>query len=110
MSKYEQVLKAMDILLDDLTPEQLEKIKQFSEKITDPNKMKPQQALELVKDLGIDIEKLQRNSRRLRAEQLRQNHKPRLGVNEKCHCQSGKKYKKCCMWKDIDSEGKNDSL
>ena len=33
--------------------------------------------------------------------------KPRkLGRNEPCHCGSGKKYKKCCLDKDIKEFGK----
>ena len=29
---------------------------------------------------------------------------PTLGRNEKCHCGSGKKYKNCCMQKDLEAE------
>ena len=30
----------------------------------------------------------------------------KLGRNEPCHCGSGKKYKKCCLDKDIKQYGK----
>ena len=30
---------------------------------------------------------------------------PKIGRNERCPCGSGRKYKKCCLWKDsADSE------
>ena len=29
---------------------------------------------------------------------------PKLGRNERCHCGSGKKYKNCCMQKDLEAE------
>ena len=29
---------------------------------------------------------------------------PKLGRNEKCHCGSGKKYKNCCLQKDLEAE------
>ena len=30
----------------------------------------------------------------------------KLGRNEPCHCDSGEKYKKCCMDKDLQETGK----
>ena len=29
---------------------------------------------------------------------------PKPGRNEKCHCGSGKKYKNCCLQKDLEAE------
>ena len=34
-----------------------------------------------------------------------EDHKRKLGRNELCHCGSGKKYKKCCLFKDIEEYG-----
>lgn len=98
MEQYQEILKSMDILMDDLTPEQLEGLKKIAQKISDPNKMTVNEAMSIVKDLNLDIEKLQKNARRVRAEMLAKNKKPKIGVNEKCPCESGKKYKKCCMF------------
>lgn len=97
MENYAEILKSMDILIEDLTPEQLEGLKKISSKISNPNNMTVEQAVNIVTKLGLDIEKLQKNARKLRAKM--QNKQPKIGVNEKCPCQSGKKYKKCCLWK-----------
>ncbi len=32
--------------------------------------------------------------------------KRKLGRNEPCHCDSGKKYKKCCLYKDLEELGR----
>lgn len=97
MEQYQEILKSMDVLLDDLTPEQVEKLKVLSDKISDPNNMTVDQAMNIVKDLGLDIEKLQKNARRIRAETFAKNKKPKIRPNEKCPCGSDKKYKKCCF-------------
>jgi len=96
----EEILKSMDVLLEDLSPQQIEGMRRVAEKITDPNNMTVNQAMTIVKDLGLDIEKLQKNARRVRAELHAKNKKPKIGPNEKCPCGSEKKYKKCCVWKN----------
>jgi uncharacterized protein YecA (UPF0149 family) len=98
MNNYEEILKNLDIIMEDLTPEQLEGLKKMAETIGNPNNMSVQQAMKLVKDLDLDIEKLQKNARKKRAEEREKTKKPKIGVNEKCPCESGKKYKKCCMF------------
>ena len=35
---------------------------------------------------------------------------PTLGRNDKCHCGSGKKYKNCCLAKDLEEERKKAEL
>ena len=35
---------------------------------------------------------------------------PTLGRNDKCHCGSGKKYKNCCLQKDLEQEREKASL
>jgi uncharacterized protein YecA (UPF0149 family) len=108
MENYQEILKSMDILMDDLTPEQVEGLKRISSRISDPNSMTVNQAMSIVTELGLDIEKLQKNARRIRAEAYAKNKKPKIGVNEKCPCGSGKKYKKCCIWKEtIKTEQKD---
>jgi len=96
-----ELLKSLDVLLEDLSPEQLGKIDELSKTIPDPSKMTVQQAMSLVNTLGLDIEKLQKNARRKRAELLEALRKPRIGANEVCPCKSGKKYKKCCRLKQV---------
>jgi len=99
MNTYEDILKNLDIIMEDLTPAQVEGLKTMAEKIGDPNNMSIQQAMSLVKELDLDIEKLQKNARKKRAQEREKTKKPKIGVNEKCPCNSGKKYKKCCMIK-----------
>jgi uncharacterized protein YecA (UPF0149 family) len=96
----EDILKSMDILMEDLSPEQLEGLKKLSTTISDPNNMSVNQAMQIVNELGLDIEKLLKNARKIRAEMYMKNKKPKIPVNEKCPCGSGKKYKKCCIWED----------
>lgn len=100
MESFPEVLKSLDILLEDLSQEQIEGIKKFSSFIDDPKNISVNQAMKIVKDLNLDIEKLQKNSRKCRAQVYHENKKPRIGNNDKCPCDSGKKYKKCCIWKN----------
>lgn len=99
MSNYQEILKFLDVILEDLTEEQKNRLTQIAEKIKDPSKITATEAKHIVDDVGLDIEKLQKNARRKRAEELNKNRKPKIGANEKCPCNSGKKYKKCCIWK-----------
>lgn len=54
----------------------------------------------LKKEVKKDIE------RKIKEEGLFDAGKRKLGRNEPCHCGSGKKYKKCCLDKDIEKYGK----
>jgi preprotein translocase subunit SecA len=100
MENYKDILKCLDVFIEDLSPEQLESLKRISNRINDPNSMTVNQAMNIVNELGLDIEKLQKNARKIRAESYVKNKKPKIKVNEKCPCESGKKYKKCCMSKN----------
>lgn len=91
--KYADILKNLDVIMEDLTPEQLAGLQKVAETIGDPGNMTAQQAMNLVRDLDLDIEKLRKNARKKMAEIPKP---PKIGVNEKCPCESGKKYKKCC--------------
>jgi preprotein translocase subunit SecA len=92
----EEFLKAFDILAKDLTPEQMNKLENIAKDVPNPEKMTAEQATRIVKDLGIDIEKLQKSARRFKAEEHQKKAKEKVGVNEKCPCGSGKKFKVCC--------------
>jgi uncharacterized protein YecA (UPF0149 family) len=94
----EEVLKALDVSLEDLTNEQKTLLMNLSEEIKDPRNMSPDQAMKIVKALNLDIETLQRKARALRAKTV--SNRVKIGVNEPCPCASGKKYKKCCKLKD----------
>ena len=94
----ESLLKALDVLVGDLTPEQQQKLAELS-KTVNPEKLSAKDALRIVDEVGLDIEKLQKNARKARAEYFKATRKPRIGANEPCTCGSGKKYKKCCRMK-----------
>ncbi len=99
----QEILKALDIIVGDLTPEQLAKLENIAKKIRDPSKMSVQEALGIVNDLNLDIDTLQKNTRRKRAEEMEKNRKPKIGANDKCSCGSGLKFKKCCKFKSQTS-------
>ena len=88
----EDILKSLDILLSDLSPQQIDGLKRLSQTISNPNNLTASQATRIVDELGIDIEALQKKAKALRAK----NKPKKIGENEKCPCDSGKKYKKCC--------------
>lgn len=89
--KTSELLKALDIMMRDITPEQIEKLKKLSQTI-DPQNLKPEEALRIVKESGIDIEELQKRSRVKRF----LNRPKKIPPNSPCVCGSQKKYKKCC--------------
>jgi len=65
--------------------DKLDTILKFTDSITDPSKMDAQQIHQLQVLLG--LKKGQPKKR------------VKIRVNDKCPCDSGKKYKKCCMRK-----------
>ena len=94
----DEILKSLDINLEDLTVEQRNTLLAISEEVKDPRNMTPEQAMKIVKSLNLDIETLQRKARMLRAKTV--SNRVKIGVNEPCPCASGKKYKKCCKLKE----------
>jgi uncharacterized protein YecA (UPF0149 family) len=98
--KYQEVLKTLDVLLEDLSDEQKLKLLELTKNMKNPDEMSVNDAVGLINNLGIDLESLQKKARRKRAEEIQKNRKPRIGANEMCSCGSGKKYKKCCRFKE----------
>jgi uncharacterized protein YecA (UPF0149 family) len=94
--KEEEILNALGLNLNDITDEQKERLMKIGETISNPQNMNATEAMDIVNSLGLDIEKLQKNARRMKAELDKANKKPKVGRNAKCPCDSGKKYKKCC--------------
>ena len=96
----EEFLKSMNVLLEDFTPEQMRGLQKLSERIKNPQSINPTQAAQIVKELGLDLKKLQKNAKRVKSKMTpKKEIKPKQKPNEKCHCGSEKKYKKCCIWK-----------
>lgn len=98
--KLQGILNSLDVVLSDLTEEQRNKLDKAAERVRNPNRITPNEALAFVNELGIDIDAIQKKARRARAEAAKANKKPKIGRNQNCPCQSGKKYKKCCLGKE----------
>ncbi len=79
--------------LDDLTPEQIRGLEAISS--TFSSNPSQEQALKIVQDLNLDVDTIQRKIRQKRADEVKD--RVKIGMNEKCPCGSGLKYKKCCL-------------
>lgn len=90
----EELLEQLHILAEDLTPTQLAKLSNVASNI-DPKNISVDKALELFKEIGIDITKLYELQKKTRVARF-QNRAKKIPVNSLCDCGSGKKYKKCC--------------
>lgn len=88
----QQLLDNLGIDPSLLDNDDLKKLESFGKKIKVPIK-NPNELLGLLRKEGIDIDKI--------IKKMRKNKEPkeskRIKRNEKCPCQSGKKYKKCCL-------------
>ena len=83
------LLQQMGIDPGKLGPEKLEKLMKLSSKINDPNQITPEVVSEITNIFGIDL-----NGPK---ETKKKNNGIKIGRNELCPCESGKKWKKCCM-------------
>lgn len=77
-------------MVENLTPEQKDKLSRLS-----PSNINPARAMQLVRELGLDIGEIQKSVKNLKNISKEQKTQ-KVGVNETCPCGSGKKYKKCC--------------
>lgn len=103
-----QLLEILDVLKDDLTEEQLRKLSQAGQKIKNPQNPNPQQVLQVINEVGLDLDFLQAKAKKTRAILNAQKPKKvKIGRNAPCPCKSGKKYKKCCLNKSVEVEEKN---
>jgi hypothetical protein len=90
------ILKQLGISPDKLGPERLEELIKISEKISDASDITPEMTSKIMDIIGI-IPK----ARVAPKIQTRQ----KIGRNELCPCgKYGKKYKKCCLVKEITAE------
>lgn len=92
------IIKSLDILREDLTEEQMQKLVEIGSELKNstPTLSQMERIMQRINsETSIDVEKLQKKMSRIRAEAVK-NRPPKIGVNEACPCGSGKKYKKCC--------------
>ena len=96
--KEQKVLEAFGITADKLSFKQLSKLSKIVPDIKDPTKMNANQAMKIVKELGLNIKKIQKEARKAMKGQLNQTKigTRKHGRNDPCLCGSEKKYKKCC--------------
>lgn len=99
MSKTD-LLNNMDIIMGNLSPDQLSGLQRLSHQLTNPNSISTQQATNIINSLGIDIDSIRKQIGQKNAEQRQLTKKPKIPVNSPCPCNSGKKYKKCCKHKE----------
>ena len=81
------ILKQFGVSPEQLGPERLRKLITFSSKIKDPSKITQESSRQLMNILGIGapIRSKTRSA------------KDKVGRNDRCPCESGNKWKKCCM-------------
>ncbi len=84
-------LQSLGISPDLFTPEKVEALEEAVKDLDlrNPANMTQGQAMSLLKTIGIDPKKLNKGHTSI-------NTGKKVKPNERCPCQSGKKYKKCC--------------
>ncbi len=81
------MLQQFGITPEQLGPDKLEKIMQLGEHLQDPSDITPEVSRQVLEVLGI-------STRGAQVPVKRKGQK--IGRNEPCPCEKGKKYKKCC--------------
>ena len=104
--RHEKFLKSIGLDISKLSPQQVKRINS----ICDPKNLSEKESTIFFKSLGVNIHKLV-NVIRERLENCKEGDDPdegridicvKVGRNEKCPCNSGKKFKKCCESKVAD--------
>jgi len=81
------LLQSMGISPDQITPEKLIMLQRLSKAFSDPNNLDEESISKLMRQAGLDNNDTP-NVPKKKGE--------KIGRNEKCPCNSGKKFKKCC--------------
>ena len=87
-----KLLKEFGIDLDKLEPEKIERLKQITQQVNDPNKISP----EIISEIGSMLLNTRNNVLNQNGKDIKKT-KIKIGRNEQCPCESGKKWKNCCM-------------
>lgn len=88
------ILNFIGPIFNDLTEQQKERLDKISREIKNPQNMNIDQALKILNEVGIDPNEMRKKINLQKAEKVK--NRLKIGLNEKCHCGSDKKYKKCC--------------
>lgn len=82
------LLQQMGVDPSKLGPDKLERLMKMSDKIKNPDQITPEVVSEITNIFGIDLNgPVQPKKREISL---------KISRNEKCPCESGKKWKKCC--------------
>jgi len=87
-----KLLKEFGIDLDKLEPEKIERLKQITQQVNDPNKISP----EIISEIGSMLLNTRNNVLNQNGKDIKKTN-IKIGRNEPCPCESGKKWKNCCM-------------
>jgi uncharacterized protein YecA (UPF0149 family) len=82
------LLQQMGVDPSKLGPEKLAKLMQITDKIKDPNQITQETVREITDIFGLETNGVPQPKKRKAL---------KIGRNEPCPCESGKKWKKCCM-------------
>lgn len=82
-------LQSMGVSPEQLEPERLGMLKDLSKALSDPNNLDENMMKGIMKKLGMEVKGAKPPTASKKKEK-------KIGRNEKCPCESGKKYKKCC--------------
>ena len=83
------LLQQMGVDPGKLGPDKLERLMKMSDKITNPDKITPEVVSEITDIFGIKLNGAPKPKKRELS--------LKIGRNEKCPCESGKKWKNCCL-------------
>jgi len=81
-------LQSMGVSPDELGQERLDMLKDLSNSLSGPNGMDENVTNGIMEKLGVNLKGAKPPSTKKKEK--------KIGRNEKCPCESGKKYKKCC--------------
>ena len=87
-----KLLKEFGIDLDKLEPEKIERLKQITQQVNDPNKISP----EIISEIGTMLLNTRNNVLNQNGKDIKKTN-IKIGRNKPCPCESGKKWKNCCM-------------
>lgn len=94
LSQISPALSQLGVDLNKISPDKIHKLMSFAENIKDPNDITPEMARNVMNILGVHIPQVEPG-------QIAKSSRPRARRNDPCLCKSGRKYKLCCLNKDV---------
>ena len=79
-------LRSLGISPETLGPNKLKKLLDFTDNIKDPSEISNSDISKIIEIMGVELQSKKKNPKV----------SIRIGRNEKCICESGKKWKNCC--------------